>query len=76
MVLRIHVNLAKNMNLTQVANNMVSKNQKRRSTLPSLYKVQTGNRVYTSMFVLVKWNVNAWDEYYLSDLYFPTIHFP
>ena len=59
------------MDLIQVAINMVSKNSEKRSTLANLCKVQTGYCVYTSMFVLVKWNVNTWDEYYLSYPYFP-----
>ena len=59
MVLRIHVNLAKDMDLIQVANNMVLKKSKKRSTLANLCKVQTGYCVYTSLFVLVKWNVNT-----------------
>ena len=50
--------------------------KKKRSTLANLCKVQAGYCEYTSMFVLVKWNVNAWDEYDLSYPYFPTIHFP
>ena len=55
---------------------MVLTKSEKRSTLANLCKVQTGYCVYTSMFVLVKWNVNTWDEYYLSYPYFPTIHFP
>ena len=77
MVLHTHVNLAKDMDFIQVAINMVSKiSEKKRSTLANLCKVQTGCCVYTSMFVLVKWNVNTWNEYYSSYPYFPTIHFP
>ena len=76
MVLHIHVNLAKDMGLIQVAINMVSKKSEKRSTLVNLCKVQTGYCVHTSMFVLVKWNVNTWNEYYLSYPYLPTIHFP
>ena len=41
-----------------------------------LCKVQTGYCAYISMFVFVKWDVNTWDEYYLSYPYFHTIHFP
>ena len=44
--------------------------------MTNLSKVQTGYCVFTSMFVLVKWNVNTWGEYYLSYPYFPTIHVP
>ena len=62
------------MDLIQVTIIMVSKNSEKRSTLANLCKVQTGYCVYTSMFVLVKWN--TWDEYYLSYPYFPTIYFP
>ena len=60
MVLHIHVNLAKNMNLIQVANNMVSKKSEKRSTLVNLCEVQGGYCVYTSMSALVKWNVNTY----------------
>ena len=71
MVLHIYVNLAKDMHLIQVANYVVLKKSDKRSTLANLCKVQTAYCVYTSMFVLVKWNVNTWDEYYLSYPYFP-----
>ena len=64
------------MDLIQIAINMVSKKSGKRSTLANLCKVRTGYCVYTSMLGLVKWNVNTWDEYYLSDSYFPTVHFP
>ena len=60
MVLHIHVNLAKYMNLIQVANNMVSKKSEKRSTLVNLCEVQGGYCVYTSMSALVKWNVNTY----------------
>ena len=42
--------------------------------MTKLCKVQIGYCVYASMLVLVKLNVNTWDEYYLSYPYFPTIH--
>ena len=76
MGLHIHANLAKDMDLIQVAINMVLKKSDKRSTLANLCKIQTGYYVYTRIFVLVKWNVNTWDEYYFSYPYFPTIHFP
>ena len=63
------------MRLMQVAINMVLKKSERRSTLVGLCKAQIGYWAYTSMFVFIKWNVNTWDEYYLSYTYFPTIHF-
>ena len=49
-----YINLTKEMDLTQVANYMVSKKSEKRSTLANLCKVQTGYCVYISMFVLVK----------------------
>ena len=61
----------RDMDLIQVANYVVSKKSEKRSTLANLYKVQTGYCVYTNMFVLVKWNVNVWDECYLYYPYFP-----
>ena len=75
-MLQMHVNLAKDMDLIQASDYMVLKKSEKRSTLANLCEVQTGYCVYTSMFMLVKWSVNTWDEYYLSYPYFPTIHFP
>ena len=79
MVLHIHVNLVQDVDLIQVANYMVLEKSEKRSNMANLCKVQTVQSsycVYASMFVLIKWNVNTWDEYYLSYPYFPTIHFP
>ena len=59
MVLHIHVNVAKDMDLIQVADCMVLKKSEKRSTLANFRKVQTGYCVYTSMFALAKWNVNT-----------------
>ena len=64
------------MDLMQVTNYIVSKKSEKKSTLANLCKVKTGYCVYISMFVLKKWNVTTWDEYYLSYSCFPKIHFP
>ena len=56
----------KDMDLIQVPDYIVLIKSEKRSTLANFCKVQTEYCVYTSMFVLVKWNVNTWEEYYLQ----------
>ena len=68
MVLHIHVNLVQDVDLIQVANYMVLEKSEKRSNMANLCKVQTVQSsycVYASMFVLIKWNVNTWDEYFI-----------